>query len=124
MRTKLLTLLATSMAVVGIGLLPTMAAAKPASPAKEATASVNCGSGVVCVFTNTFFNGAEGQTACGAEGAHPLAGWKESAINHCANRPVWTRVNGSANACMPAGGQIEHFGFNEIWIGAIGGHCN
>lgn len=85
--------------------------------------AAHCTTGYVCVYTNIFFSGAEGLTVCGAAGAHPLAGWKESVMNHCANRAVWTRVNGNANACMPAGGQIEHYGFNEIWIGALGSHC-
>jgi hypothetical protein len=99
-------------------------AAGKAHPAGEATASANCGGGLVCVFTEGYFFGAEGQTVCGAEGAHPFGGWKHSVLNHCANRPVWVRINGSAKACMPAGGQIENFEFNEIWVGALGGHCN
>jgi len=98
------------------------AAGKP-QPANEATASANCGSGVVCVFTGIAFQGTEGQTNCGAEGAHPLAGKKESGINHCANRAVWFRTNGTAHYCRNAGDQLESAEFNELWIGAGGSHC-
>lgn len=97
--------------------------ASEAAPAGEAAPLVNCGSGVVCVFTEILFNGAEGQTNCGAEGAHPLAGTKHSGINHCANRAVWFRINGTAHYCRNAGDQLEVGEFNELWVGASGSHC-
>jgi len=67
------------MACAALAAGPVGAAGKP-RPADEATASANCGSGVVCVFTEIAFMGAEGQTLCGAQGAHPLAGTKHSGI--------------------------------------------
>lgn len=83
----------------------------------------DCTTGYVCVYPNIWFSGAEGLTVCGAQGAHPFGSWKESGMNHCANRAVWFRVNGVAQTCRNAGGQVEAAGFNEIWIGVLNSTC-
>jgi hypothetical protein len=87
----------------------------------SATADETCGS--ICVWTETNFKGAKGTTECSATGAHPLAGFKLSAKNHCATRPIWLRVNGSAVECLEWNTQDASVSFNEIWVGNFEGHC-
>jgi hypothetical protein len=109
--------------VVAAALLTVASTAVAEEAPPTAPPPANCPSGVVCVFTEGYFMGAEGHTVCSAEGAHPFGGWKFSILNHCTSRPVWVRIGGEAKACVPSGGQIENFKFNEIWVGASGGHC-
>jgi hypothetical protein len=89
--------------------------------AVPATADETCGS--ICVWTETGFKGAKGQTECSATGAHPLSGFKYSAKNHCATRAVWLRFNGSAVECLEWNTQDSAITFNELWVGAFESHC-
>lgn len=94
----------------------------PESEEGAATLLGECPNGYVCAYANIFYGGGQGNSLC-TGGAHPLGGWKESALNRCANKAAWFRVNGTAQTCRNAGGQLEVGGFNEIWIGAEGSHC-
>jgi hypothetical protein len=83
-----------------------------------------CNNGYVCVWTMFHYQGAKGESLC-TGGPHPLAGFKGSAKNRCANKAAWLRVNGIAAHCVnPANNFPESsFGFNELWIGAEGSRC-
>lgn len=82
----------------------------------------SCSTGFVCVWNNILYGGVKSTTLC-TGGAHPLAGFKFSAKNRCANKASWFRINGSAVECLDAGGNRKVAEFNEIWIGAEGSHC-
>ena len=97
------------------------------APTSESGASAlldeSCANGHVCVWPETYFKGAKGESLC-TGGPHPLAGVKLSAKDRCANKAVWLRKDGIAKGCVNAGGQAElAFAFNELWIGAEGSHC-
>jgi len=88
-----------------------------------ASADSNCNSGNVCVWVEYEYNGAKGESSC-TGGAHPLAGWKYSAKNRCANKASWLRANGSAIQCVnPGNNNGATLAFNEVWIGAEGSRC-
>ena len=95
------------------------------SLALSASASAGgCPLGIVCVYTETNFFGAEGRTPCSQTGIHPLAGNKRSAANGCTGRAVFLRNNGVyAGVCLPATTSHPNILFNEIRIGAVGTHC-
>lgn len=87
--------------------------------------AITCSVGEVCVFANTNYLGGQGTTVCSAAGLHPLANWKNSGINNCANRAVWFRFNGVLAQCLDFRQASPNFGrqVNEIWIGADGSRC-
>jgi hypothetical protein len=96
-----------------------------AAPAGEVgLLDASCNSGHVCVWPETFYSGAKGESLC-TGGAHPLAGTKASGKNRCANKAVWYRQNGTALVCGNPGVDTPAFGFaiNELWIGAEGSRC-
>jgi hypothetical protein len=85
-----------------------------------------CQKGHVCVWVEKNFKGAEGESLC-TGGAHPLAGYKKSAANHCANKAVWLREDGTARVCMEPEseiGEIVPLPIDELWVGIEGSHCN
>jgi hypothetical protein len=88
-----------------------------------AAADSTCATGNVCAWTQTNFEGVRGNTNCGAQGAHPLGGFKYSAKNHCAARAVWLRFNGGAVECLEPNQQDGAITFNELWVGAELSHC-
>ncbi len=126
MRTKLLTLLATCTAVVGIGLLPTMAAAEePAAPA--APLVTGCNSGNHCSWSGTFYTGTRVEIQC-IGGFHGVGFTAFSAKNACANKKVELYYQEGEvirfKACMNPGGERPEPGrFNTIYVGAEGSRC-
>jgi hypothetical protein len=105
--------------------VPPVAESAPESPPAEGLAPLDasCNSGNVCVWTETGYNGAKGESLC-TGGPHPLAGWKYSVKNRCANKASWLRINGVSNMCINPGGESSGtFQFNELWIGAEGSRC-
>ncbi len=90
--------------------------------AVPATADESCNSGHVCVWNGFWFTGVKGESLC-TGGAHPLAGWKYSAKNRCANKASWLRRNGTAYYCVNPGNNLNVAEFNELWIGAEGSRC-
>lgn len=112
-----------AVSVSGAGAEEVASPVEEAAPNGEAVALAECSSGRICVFTGIDFTGTPGYTECGAEGAHPLGGTKQSGENHCGDRAVWFRVNGNAQYCRNANGQLEVGSFNELWVGAPGSHC-
>jgi hypothetical protein len=99
--------------------------AAPTAPSGEVTPlDSTCNSGHVCVWPETFYSGAKGESLC-TGGAHPLAATKASGKNRCANKAVWYRQNGTALVCGNPGVDTPAFGFaiNELWIGAEGSRC-
>jgi hypothetical protein len=144
MKTKLLTLLVASMAVIGIGLLPTVAAAEEAPPATQEAPTTTlpqgeavstnplqvvpldatCTGGNICYWSSINFEGNKFNIPC-TGGLHELGGpQKESAINACANKAANLRHNFTLKACMNPGGERPNpGGFNEIFVFEEGSRC-
>lgn len=108
------------MALLGLMLAVGSLAAIPAS----ASADESCASGHVCVWTETFFQGAKGESLC-TGGVHGLAGLKKSGKNRCANKAVWFQQNGTKVACLNPNENNAAFAFlpNELFVGTEGSRC-
>jgi Peptidase inhibitor family I36 len=92
--------------------------APAAPPSGEATVlDESCPSGSICVWTQTNYQGARGQTACSATGFHPLGGWKYSVKNRCANKGAGLMRDGQVYGCVPPGGQNPSpIAFNGVQV--------
>jgi Peptidase inhibitor family I36 len=94
MRTKLLAAMATVMAIVGIGVMPSLAAAEslvePSGQTVEPRIREECPGGYVCAWTGPTFGGERRQWAGSEIGCHSHAftGF-ESVYNHTGNKTVY-----------------------------------
>jgi len=83
----------------------------------------SCSSGYVCAWNFVHFEKVKGKSLC-TGGPHPLAGYKYSAKNRCANKKAFLKIKGTTiQTCTNPGGDRPLTEFNEVWIGAEGSRC-
>lgn len=127
---KFLVITASLALALSLTVSATASAEEPASGSElspgqsEVDPAITCEAGLVCVWTEVEFKGAEGLTSCSATGFHPLAGIKHSIANDCSSRAVFLRFEGKyTGICLPHNSQEAKSLFDEIRIGEPGTHC-
>jgi Peptidase inhibitor family I36 len=90
--------------------------------AGSAAADETCPSGNVCVWPQRNFQGTRGLSLC-TGGVHPLAGYKESVKNRCANKSAILRKDGVWTWCIGPAENANVPPINEVVILAEGAHC-